>query len=367
MKVKKIESHKKIWLDSMVGMTWGFLATLVVGTLVGLLAINQNNGFSDLINSIKKIMFYLTPFAIGAGVGIKLKLKPLQIIALIIAAGLVGHSMFIPHFLNGNFEWKPEVGISTNINAVPNPGDVFGAWIASVLFVYIISILEWSSLLDVILVPLIGVIFGIAASFFLTYMTTTVTILIEWVVENTANKNHALGIILAPIIGVIMGLALSLPTSSAAIAIAIKLHGDAATAAIAGTSAQMITFGIMTYMSTRSVGKSLAVGIGSSMIQMPNFIKKPQLLVIPAIISAIVSLLSVSMLPLDFISGTPTSGMGTSMLYGQIFTLHENGWGNYIAWLNVIFIQLIIPASLAIGITWFAFKKEIIRKEWLKI
>lgn len=52
---------------------------------------------------------------------------------------------------------------------------------------------------------------------------------------------------LAPVIGVLMGLALSLPTSSAAMAIAIKLHGDAAIAAIAGTAAQMISFGVMTY------------------------------------------------------------------------------------------------------------------------
>ncbi|MCK5866793.1 MAG: PTS sugar transporter subunit IIC, partial [Mycoplasmataceae bacterium] len=208
---------------------------------------------------------------------------------------------------------------------------------------------------------------GIALSFFLTYSTTTITILIEWIVENTANKEHVLGILLAPIIGIIMGLALSLPTSSAAIAIAIKLHGDAATASIAGTSAQMITFGIMTYMSTKNIGKSFAVGIGSSMIQMPNFMKKPQLLLIPAIVSGITALISVSALPLEFVAGSPTSGMGTSMLYGQIFTLQENGWANYLAWFNIIFMQLMTPLILSVGLTWIAFSKKIIKKEWLKI
>jgi uncharacterized membrane protein len=50
-----------------------------------------------------------------------------------------------------------------------------------------------------------------------------------------------------------MGLALSLPTSSAAMAFALNLHGDAAIVAIAATAGQMISFGVMTYMLTKNV------------------------------------------------------------------------------------------------------------------
>lgn len=127
-----------------------------------------------------------------------------------------------------------------------------------------------------------------------------------------------------------MGLALSLPTSSAAIAFALHLKGDAATAAMAGTAAQMISFGVMTYISTKSIQKSLAVGFGTSMLQIHNFSRKPQLLILPAVISALAALVAVPALPLAFpleggTGGRTTSGMGSAALYGQIFTLHDNG------------------------------------------
>lgn len=127
-----------------------------------------------------------------------------------------------------------------------------------------------------------------------------------------------------------MGLALSLPTSSAAIAVAIKLHGDAATAAIAGTAAQMIAFGIMTYMSTRKISTALAVGFGTSMLHLKNFSRKPLILLVPTLISAVVAIIAVSALPLAFPvpekgTGNATSGMGSCALYGQIFTLKDNG------------------------------------------
>lgn len=44
-----------------------------------------------------------------------------------------------------------------------------------------------------------------------------------------------------------MGVSLSLPTSSAAMAMALNLSGDAAIAAMAGTAAQMLSFGVMTW------------------------------------------------------------------------------------------------------------------------
>lgn len=125
-----------------------------------------------------------------------------------------------------------------------------------------------------------------------------------------------------------MGLALSLPTSSAAIAVALHLHGDAATAAMAGTAAQMIAFGVLTYLATRKVSTSLAVGFGTSMLHLQNFTRKPIILLLPTLISAIVALVAVAALPLEFPAGahgTPTSGMGACALYGQIFTLDDNG------------------------------------------
>ena len=61
------------------------------------------------------------------------------------------------------------------------------------------------------------------------------------------------------------------------------------------------------------------------MLHMPNFMKKPRILIIPCIAGALSALLAVSIVPLDFVKGTPTTGMGLCGLYGPIFTLNENG------------------------------------------
>ncbi len=364
MKINRGINHKQLWFDSMIGMTWGFIASLVVGTIIGLFGLYSD---SNIFVTIKNVMTYITGFAIGVGVGIKIKLKPLQILAVGLAAFIAGQSTFHPGFSKGSISWESEIGVSTFMKA---PGDVFGAWIVSMVIVYLFEILVWESFLDILLVPMVGVAIGIVSGFSITFLTSTVIVFIEWVLSHTVDKSHLAAIFIAPFIGLIMGLALSLPTSSAAIALMIHIHGDAATAAIAGTAAQMISFGIMTYMATGSISKALGVGFGTSMLQMHNFLKRPRLLVIPAIASMAAALLGVLALPLEFpvgAHGTVTSGMGSCALYGQIFTLQDNGWGNIHAWLNVVLVQLIFPTALTMGLTSVAFQKRWIKRNWLEI
>ena len=376
--------HKQLWIDSMIGMTWGFIATLVVGTIVGLFGIHQDNTWSHMTNSVKATMTYLTPFAIGAGVAFKAKLKPLQLMAIMIATGIAAHSAFIPSIHNDTIHWTDKFNKSTNafesikvgldlgiINlkgGVALPGDVFGAWISSVMLVYFFLLVKWDFMLDIIFLPLLGALFGIVNSLYLTYATSSVLVMLEWCVEHSINESHTWGILLAPAVGVIMGLALSMPTSSAAMAFALKLHGDAATAAMAATAAQMISFGAMTYLATGSIQKSIAVGFGTSMLQMKNFMRRPQLLIIPTAMSALMAIAAVAAVPLDFVPGRVTSGMGTCGLYGQIFTLEENGWSSWQSWVNVLVFQLFTPALLTAGIGYFAMNNKLwIKKEWMEI
>lgn len=73
------------------------------------------------------------------------------------------------------------------------------------------------------------------------------------------------------------------------------------------------------------------------MLLMPNYARRPILLVLPTIASMICALVAVAafhgMLPFPLeidevsnkVSGKTTSGMGTVALYGQIFTLNDNG------------------------------------------
>lgn len=337
--------HKDIWIKSMIGMTIGFMATLIIAQVFAIIGIYSKD---NIFVQIKKALTYITPFAIGAGVAAKLKLDPLRIMAVALAATVAAHSTLIPHFVNGgvDFSKKTKVGIEL----IFLPGDVFAAWIASVLMVYIVKIYKFTTPVDIFIFPLMGLFMGTAFALSITYITSLFLVSLEYVVEKTINHSYTLGILLAPILGMIMGLALSLPTSSAAMAFAVNLHGDAAVAAMAATASQMIAFGVMTYMSTKNIGKSLAVGFGTTMIQMPNFSRKPLLLVIPTVASMLSAMLAVAIFHnhLGFEQHSVTSGMGTCCFYGPIFTMQENGWSEPWAWAHLLGMQLAFPVLVAV-------------------
>ncbi|NQZ66179.1 MAG: PTS sugar transporter subunit IIC [Mycoplasmatales bacterium] len=361
--MKKI-NHKGLWFDSMTGMTLGFIATLIVGTIIGIFGLYSNN---NIFITVKKVMTFITPFGIGIGIGIKHKLKPLEILSVGIVAFIVGRSLISPKWENNTINFE---NIDVNINlSFYTPGDVFASWLAGVGMLYFFKFYKKETALDIFIIPLISVFLGIFGALWLTYITSFFTVSFEWIIHNTINEKLWLGLLLAPIFGMIMGLALSLPTSSAAMAVALGLNGDSAVVAIAATSSQMIAFGVMTYVHTKSISKSLAVGFGTSMLQISNFTKKPKLLIIPVLTSMIVGTISLAtfdgLLPFSDVNSA-TSGMGTSALYGQIFTLKENGWLNEYAWLNIIFIQIALPALLSFIMSIFTNKKGIIvRKDLL--
>lgn len=356
--MKKI-NHKGLWFDSMSGMTLGFIATLIVGTIIGIFGLYSSH---NIFITIKKAMTFITAFGIGVGIAIKHKLKPLQIFTVGITTMIIGRSLITPKLIEGSINFT---NIDINIDMkFYHPGDVFAAWLSGVGMLYIFEWYVKETTMDIFLLPIIGIFIGVFGALWITYLTSIVTVFLEWIIENTINDKLWMGLLLAPIFGMIMGLSLSLPTSSAAIAVALGLHGDAAIIAIAATASQMIAFGMMTYIHTKNISKSLAVGFGTSMLQINNYVKKPVLLVIPTIVSMVSATMALGIFhgELGFAKYSPTSGMGSSSMYGQIFTLKENGWSNTNAWLNVIFIQLLLPAAIAIPMSMYTLKKGIINK-----
>lgn len=368
IKLNKDFNHKSLWLNSMLGMSMGFFSTLIVGALMGIVGIySADNIFLD----IKLIFTAITPFAIGTAIGMYEKLKPLEILALGLTSFIAARSLMITSFINGHIVLD-DVKINLNLS-LKNPGDVFSAWISSVLMLYFFSWLKINTLFDFLLLPLLGVAMGVFFALWLTYIISFITTILCFIIYHSSNKNYALAIVLAPVIGSLMGLALSLPTSSAAIAFALKLQGSAAIAAMAGTAAQMISFGVLTFWATKSISKTIAVSFGTSMLHMPNYSKKPLLLLIPTISSALCSLVATIIftdkLTYSLVNnnGSVTTGMGTCVLYGPIFTLQENSWDNIYAWLNVLIIQLLLPLIITTIMIYIPKINKLIRKEDLQL
>ena len=113
-------------------------------------------------------------------------------------------------------------------------------------------------------------------------------------------------------------------------------------------------FVVMSYKENK-VGGLLAQGIGTSMLQMGNIVKKPIIWLPPIITSAITGPIATCLFKMRMNGAAVSSGMGTCGLVGQIGVY--TGWLNDIAegtkagitgfdWLGLVLISLVLPAVL---------------------
>ena len=153
---------------------------------------------------------------------------------------------------------------------------------------------------------------------------------------------------------------LTLPISSAALGVILNLSGLAAGAATVGCCCNMVGFAVASYRENK-IGGLVAQGIGTSMLQVPNIVKKP-IIWLPAILSSAI-LGPVGTMVFHMTNNATGSGMGTAGLVGQIMT-----WQTMtaveapsIVLIKILVIQIILPAVVTLAISEFMRKKN-----WIK-
>ena len=158
----------------------------------------------------------------------------------------------------------------------------------------------------------------------------------------------------------LMGMILTLPISSAAIGIVLNLSGIAAGAAAVGCCANMIGFAVASYRENK-LGGFFAQGLGTSMLQVPNILRKP-VIWLPAIFtSAILGPISTAVLGMT--NNAKGSGMGTAGLVGPLMAYQtmiqtQEPW---IVMVEIVLMLFVAPALLALGFS------EMFRKlGWIK-
>ena len=146
-----------------------------------------------------------------------------------------------------------------------------------------------------------------------------------------------------------MGMILTLPISSAAIGVSMGITGVAAGAATVGCCCQMVGFAVASYRENK-MGGLIAQGIGTSMLQVPNIVKKPLIWIPPIVSSAILGPVSSAILRM---TSTPTgSGMGSAGFVGQIMA-----WQS----IEIILMHFVLPALITLAVS------EWMRKmKWIK-
>lgn len=157
-------------------------------------------------------------------------------------------------------------------------------------------------------------------------------------------------------VSVIVGLLLTLPTSSAAIWIAIgatqggkESFKISSAAACCGGAAHTVGFAFASFRENGFSGL-ISQGLGTSMLQIPNLMKKPIILVPSVIASLFVGPISVA---LDLRYNIEGGGMATSGLIG-VFEILDASQGIIKPWriaLGIIFGLFVVPAVVSFAVS----------------
>lgn len=343
----------RIFIDGLGGMAHGLFATLIIGTIIQQIGTFLGGGPGDMVFLIGKVAAALTGAGIGIGVARKLDASQLVIISAAVV-GMIG--AFAEKLLAGS------VLVEGNI-VLAGPGEPLGAFLAAYVAIEIGILISGKTKLDILITPLVcigvgsgvGLVLGPPISKFMMWLGS----LINW---GTEQQPFLMGVV----VSVLMGMILTLPISSAALGVILNLSGLAAGAATVGCCCNMVGFAVASFRENK-VGGLLAQGIGTSMLQVPNIVKRP-VIWLPAILSSAV-LGPVGTMLLHMTNNATGSGMGTAGLVGPIMTwqVMTQSEAQMIVFLKILLIQFILPAVVTLLISEFMRKKKWIRYGDMKL
>lgn len=344
----------RIFIDGLSGMAQGLFATLLVGTILEQIGGLIGGALGSALIVVSTVAKKLTGAGIGIGVASKFKEPPLVTVSAA-AAGMIG--AYAKEINAGTL-------LSDGVFTLAGVGEPLGAFVAAYLAVEIGGLISGKTKVDILVTPIVtictGALVGLSIGVPIASFMTAVGELINWGAEQ---QPFWAGII----VSALMGIALTLPISSAAIGVSLNLSGIAAGAAAVGCAANMIGFAAASFRENR-FGGLVAQGLGTSMLQMPNIIRRP-VIWLPAILSSII-LGPISTCLLRMPNNPTGSGMGTCGLVGQIMafqTMTQAGTSAGVTLVQILLMHILLPAILALGISEFMRKKGWIRQGDMKL
>lgn len=334
---------ERIFIDGLSGMASGLFATLIIGTIIQQIGNLVAGPIGMYIFMLGKVAATVTGAGIGLGVAIRFKESPLVTISAAVT-GMIG--AFAGKIIAGTV-------LVDGVMQFSGPGEPLGAFIAALTGIYIGQTVSGKTKIDILITPFVCIIAGGTVGLILgppiSAFMTGIGEIINW---GTIQAPFLMGII----VSVLMGIILTLPISSAALGIILNLSGIAAGAATVGCCANMVGFAVASFRENK-VNGLLAQGLGTSMLQIGNIVKKP-IIWLPAILTSAI-LGPISTVLVGMTNNATGSGMGTAGLVGQITTYQTmtQTYSPTIVIIEIIALHFILPAILSLIISEFMRKK----------
>jgi len=328
----------RIFVDGLTGMALGLFSTLIIGTIIKQAGDLIGGDIGGWLSAIGLVAQKLTGAGIGVGVAYKFK-ESAYVVLSAATAGMIG--AYAGNMAVGTL-------FADGAMVLSGPGEPLGAFIAAYVGIELGRLVAGKTKLDLLITPAVtilcggavGILAGPPISEFMGWLGG----LVNW---GTMQQPVLMGIV----VSVVMGMVLTLPISSAALGIILGLSGPAAGAATIGCCCQMVGFAVASYREN-GIGGLLAQGLGTSMLQVPNIVRRPLIWIPPILSSAILGPIAISGF-FNMTNNATGSGMGSAGLVGQIMT-----YQTMIATepavsvvIKIIVFQFVLPAVITLGIS----------------
>ena len=334
-------SVKRYGIDALGAMAQGLFCTLLIGTILNTLGNQFGVPFLKAVVATVNGTDYTVGGLASAMAG------PAMAVA-------IGYALKAPQLVLFSL-----ITVGFAANALGGAGGPLAVYFIAVIATELGKVVSKETKIDILVTPLVTIGSGVAVSALLAPTLGAIAMKVGDLIMLATNlQPFWMGIA----VSVLVGVALTLPISSAAICAAFGLTGLAGGAAVAGCCAQMVGFAVASYRENK-VGGLIAQGVGTSMLQIPNIVRRP-IIWIPAIVSSAI-LGPVASAVLHMVSTPVGSGMGSAGFVGQIAAfgaMTEAGMSTWMALLQIAVMHFILPALLTLGVSEFMRKKGWIRE-----
>jgi len=318
-------SPKVYFVDAMSAMALGLFASLLMGTIFGTIRnyVPDGNVIRDFFNLLAG-----AGGATGAVIGIAVAYSLGAPMLVMLSAGVVG---------SFGYSYATVIeGVASPVSAGP-----LGAFVCVLLAVEIGKLVSKTTKVDILVTPATTLAVGALTAMLLC---PPVAYAMYWLGYFINETTKIMPFFMGIIISVVVGIVLTLPISSAALCAMIGISGLAGGAAVAGCCAQMVGFAVISFRENKWAGV-VAQGIGTSMLQMGNIVKKPQIWIPPTLAAAVTGPVATCLFKLEC-TGV-SAGMGTCGFVGPIGVFTDMGFTLQSVF-GVILVCVVLPALLSL-------------------
>lgn len=315
--VDRIKGYfRRFIVDALSHMAFGLFCSLIMGLIIGQIAKIPGLDFLAFISEALSAKSPLVGACIGLAIAYGLECAPLVIISSAVA-GALGYEF----------------------------GGPVGAYLSVVIASEVGMLISKRTPLDIIITPLVTILVGALIARYCCSPINDFMMYLGSVINRATQLNPFL---MGVTVAVLMGCALTLPISSVVICVMLGIEGLAAGAATVGCCAQMIGFAVISYKDN-GIGGFISQGLGTSMLQIGNIVRKPAIWIAPTLTAAILG--PVSTMVFGMTNSALGAGMGTSGLVGPIATyaaMTELGAEPGILIVKIICLHFLAPGAIAL-------------------